>query len=98
MAHMEQFSCLLVDDDVGFTSMLAKLVVEEGGTSVASHTIDGAVAQVARRSFDLVILDNGLPDGTGYDFYPHLIRRSRMSHFRRATASLVVNAASLTSP
>jgi DNA-binding NtrC family response regulator len=75
MANTEQFSCLLVDDDAGFTSMLAKIVAEEGGAPVSCHTVSAAREQIAQREFDLVILDNGLPDGSGYEFYSHLARR-----------------------
>ena len=69
------FSTLLVDDDASFTEMLAKLVTEAGGQSVACHNLASARSQLARRSFDLAILDNRLPDGTGYEFYPELMRR-----------------------
>jgi len=79
MANTEQFCCLLVDDDVGFTSMLAKIVTKEGGRPVACHTISAAREQVAQQDFDLVILDNGLPDGSGYEFYSHLVRGSPAS-------------------
>jgi DNA-binding NtrC family response regulator len=40
------------------------------------HTIAAAQAELARSSFDLAILDNRLPDGTGYEFYSQLIRVS----------------------
>src|SRR5436305_12666589 len=70
----ENFSCLLVDDDAGFAGMLAKIVREEGGETVLSHNLAAAREQIARRPFDLVILDNGLPDGTGFEFYPQLAR------------------------
>ncbi len=79
MANTEQFSCLLVDDDAGFTSMLAKIVAQEGGAPVSCHTVSAAREQIAQREFDLIILDNGLPDGSGYEFYSHLIRRSPSS-------------------
>jgi len=76
MPQTEPFSCLLVDDDVGFSSMLAKIVNDEGGRPVACHRIEEAQAQISRRTFDLVILDNRLPDGTGYEFYPQVARRN----------------------
>ncbi len=76
MTNIEQFSCLLVDDDVGFTSMLAKVVTEQGGKPTACHTVAAAREQITQQQFDLVILDNGLPDGTGYEFYSTLVRRS----------------------
>ena len=31
MNHAEKFTCLIVDDDAGFVSMLAKTVKQEGG-------------------------------------------------------------------
>jgi DNA-binding NtrC family response regulator len=79
MANTEQFSCLLVDDDVGFASMLAKIVTEEGGRPILCHTIANARQQISQREFDLVILDNCLPDGSGYEFYSDLVRRSPAS-------------------
>ncbi len=75
MSDTNHFSCLLVDDDVGFTGMLAQLVAEEGGRPLACHTLHAARGHLAQRTFDLVILDNGLPDGTGYEFYPQLAQR-----------------------
>ncbi len=56
--------------------MLAKIVAEEGGSPTVCHSITAARAQIAQRSFDLVILDHRLPDGTGYDFHSELMRRS----------------------
>src|SRR5260370_1152516 len=52
MANVQQFSCLLVDDDTGFASMLARIVAEEGGKPVACHTAEAARAQVARQPFE----------------------------------------------
>jgi DNA-binding NtrC family response regulator len=79
MASPESFSCLLVDDDVGFTSMMAKIVTEEGGRPTSCHTIASARERLAQSEFELVILDNGLPDGSGYEFYSQIARRSPAS-------------------
>jgi DNA-binding NtrC family response regulator len=80
MPNTARFSCLLVDDDVGFNSMLSKIVVEEGGTPVSCHTIAAARDLIGRQEFDVVILDNGLPDGSGYALYSnYLARRSARS-------------------
>jgi len=73
------FSCLVVDDDTGFAGMMAKVVVSEGGEACVCHSIAAARSQIERRSFDLVILDNRLPDGTGYEFHAQLVRRSPAS-------------------
>ena len=69
------FSCLIVDDDAGFVSMLAKVVMQEGGRVTHCGDIQSARQEIERQSHELVILDNRLPDATGYDFFPHLSRR-----------------------
>lgn len=69
------FSCLLLDDDQGFASMLATLVREQGGVPVHCGSLAEARAVLARRGFDLAVLDNRLPDGTGYEFFTELRRR-----------------------
>src|SRR5215472_2406063 len=73
------FSCLVVDDDPGLAGMFAKVMLQEGGEPCVCHTIAAAQAQIAKRSFDLAILDNRLPDGTGYKFHPKLVRANPAS-------------------
>ncbi len=73
-ASPDPFSCLIVDDDAGFVSMLAKVVTQEGGRSTHCENLQAARAEIQRNTFDLVLLDNRLPDGTGYEFHPQLQR------------------------
>src|SRR5690242_4676826 len=75
MSDPQNFSCLIVDDDAGFVSMLAKVVTQEGGHITQCADLKSADAEIDRRSHDLVLLDNRLPDGTGYEFFPRLHRR-----------------------
>ena len=71
----QRFNCLLLEDDLDFAA-LAKLVIsQEGGRVVHCPTIREAREAIERDSFDLAILDNRLPDGTGFDFFPQLQRR-----------------------
>ncbi|MBN9692424.1 MAG: sigma-54-dependent Fis family transcriptional regulator [Verrucomicrobia bacterium] len=70
-----RFSCLLLDDDTGFSGMLARLVAEEGGDPVTCSSVHDARQALTKRTFDLAVLDNRLGDGTGFEFYPHLRRR-----------------------
>lgn len=72
---VDKFSCLIVDDDAAFATMAGQVVREEGGSSTLVATLADAREAVADRSFDLVLLDNHLPDGKGYDFFDHLARR-----------------------
>lgn len=71
-----EFSCLLVEDDNAFATMAAQVVRGEGGAVTLARTLSEAHAATANRAFDLVLLDNHLPDGKGYDFFDQLARRN----------------------
>jgi len=71
----DHFSCLIVEDDGSFAAMAAKIVREEGGEPTTVVTIAAAREAVSSRGFDLVLLDNHLPDGKGYGFFEQLARR-----------------------
>lgn len=70
------FSCLMVEDDLAFATMVAQLVREEGGQPTHCKSIAEARAVSAQRQFDLVLLDNHLPDGKAYDFFDQISRRN----------------------
>ncbi len=65
-----------MDDDVAFATMAAKIVREAGGKAVLAHSLAAAREISARHVFDLVLLDNHLPDGKGYDFFNEISRRN----------------------
>jgi two-component system, NtrC family, response regulator AtoC len=71
----ENFSCFIVDDDVAFATLAAKVVREAGGTVTLAHSLTDARNISAAKIFDLVLLDNHLPDGKGYDFFNEYFRR-----------------------
>lgn len=75
MSNTDRFSCLIVDDDAGFVSMLAKVVAEQGGQVSQCMDLKSARAETEYRTFDLILLDNLLPDGTGYEFFLRLNHR-----------------------
>lgn len=75
MSNPDQFSCLIIDDDLGFVSMLEKVVSQEGGQVSHCGDLKSARMETEHRTFDLIVLDNRLPDGTGYEFFPQLSRR-----------------------
>jgi DNA-binding NtrC family response regulator len=74
VSNQNHFSCLIVDDDVGFASMLQKIVEQEGGRVTSCANLKTARAEIQRTGFDLVVLDNRLPDGTGFEFHSELER------------------------
>jgi DNA-binding NtrC family response regulator len=71
-----RFSCLIVEDDAAFGAMAAKVVSGEGGEATTAATIAAAREAVLDTKYDLVLLDNHLPDGKGYDFFDQLSRRN----------------------
>jgi len=76
MAVTKEFSCLIVEDDTPFATMAAQVVREEGGNVTLAKDLAEAREATTNCSFDLVLLDNHLPDGKGYDFFDQLSRRN----------------------
>ena len=74
--NQDRFTCLIVEDDNSFASMAARVVRDEGGEPTTVGSIGGAREVVAVRPFDVVLLDNHLPDGKGYAFFEQLARRN----------------------
>ena len=72
----EKFSCLIVEDDVAFAAMAAQVVRSEGGEPTVCHALVAAREVALAKSFELVLLDNHLPDGRGYGFFDQLARRN----------------------
>ena len=71
----KNFSCLIVDDDVAFATMASQIVREAGGKVSLAHTLANAHEISTAKNFDLILLDNHLPDGKGYNFFNELSRR-----------------------
>ena len=70
------FTCLIVEDDPAFAATVAAVVRGKEGTPTLCATLAAARDAVAAQSFDLVLLDNHLPDGKGYDFFTQVARRN----------------------
>ena len=71
-----KFSCLIVEDDVAFATMSAQVVRAEGGEPTVCHTLAAGRNASQDTSFQLVLLDNHLPDGKAYDFFDSFARRN----------------------
>ncbi len=66
----------MVEDDLAFAALVTQIVREEGGQPTHCKTLAEARAVTAHRTFDLILLDNHLPDGKAYDFFDQLSRRN----------------------
>lgn len=67
---------LLVEDDESLGATLQERLQKEGYTVEWARTIRDARARSEREAFGLVILDVGLPDGTGTEFAKELRKRA----------------------
>ncbi len=63
---------LLVDDHVDTCTALERLLVRRGHLVAAAHNVRSAMEAAARSSFDLLISDIALPDGTGTELMTYL--------------------------
>ena len=63
---------LIVEDDAQLRSNLKLLLAQDHLNIVAVGTVAGALEQLATATFDCMITDLALPDGTGYDLLEHM--------------------------
>src|SRR5712692_5203658 len=67
-----EFRALIIDDEETYALSLRRLLERRGiGAEVAGSFSDG-LQRARQRSFDLVVLDYLLPDGSGLDLIPSL--------------------------
>jgi len=69
-------ACLVLEDDAAFAVMTLQVLREEGIEATHCRTLAEAKTATAKQAFDLMLLDNHLPDGQAYDFYDQLSRRN----------------------
>jgi len=75
MEQDRERACILyIEDDPGVVQMLDTLL-GDCVTMLHAPNLQSALSFIAQRTFDLVILDIGLPDGTGLDILPLLHHR-----------------------
>lgn len=67
---------LVVDDDVRLTRQITSALTEAGHDPVALHDGETALHEAAETSFDLIVLDIGLPRMDGFE----VLRRLRSRH------------------
>jgi len=75
MRKKESFRCLIIEDDAEFAKLASGLIREEGGAVTHCGNLAEARATADAQTFDVILLDNHLPDGKGYGFFEHLARR-----------------------
>ncbi|MEO7052762.1 MAG: response regulator [Rhodanobacter sp.] len=63
---------LIVEDDNQLRDNLRLLLAREQLEIVAVGTVSDALDQLSRSTFDCMVTDLSLPDGTGYDLFEHM--------------------------
>lgn len=63
---------LIVDDDPAICSLMTRALAKEGLDASAAHNVAAALALIAARRPDAVLLDLGLPDADGRDLLASL--------------------------
>jgi two-component system nitrogen regulation response regulator GlnG len=66
-------SVLIVDDEAKIRELLRRALAEEGHDVVALDSAAAARAMLGTRFFDVLLVDNLMPDGTGLDLIRSLI-------------------------
>jgi two-component system CheB/CheR fusion protein len=72
VAESRPLRILLVDDHQDTCVALERLLVRRGHLVAAAHNVRSAMETAARNSFDLLISDIALPDGTGTELMTYL--------------------------
>src|SRR5213083_1493501 len=67
---------LIVEDEVPVARQIAAALTEDGHDPKVVHSGEDALAEVAKKSFDLIVLDIGLPGIDGFE----LLQRLRTQH------------------
>src|ERR1700760_157415 len=70
-------SVLVVDDDVALCRIIHRMLSDEHYTVQTAQSVADAFRAIARRCFDVYVLDYKLTDGTGFDVAKCIWSKSR---------------------
>ena len=65
---------LIVDDDINFAEGLSKFLEKFNISTIIENRITRAEKKLRRSTFDVVLLDVMMPEGSGFDFLPKIRR------------------------
>jgi DNA-binding NtrC family response regulator len=61
-----QRKVLIIDDEVDLCLLVKNHLRKLGNTISIAHTLEDGILQLQLSKFDILLLDNNLPDGTGW--------------------------------
>jgi CheY-like chemotaxis protein len=78
---------LMVDDDPDTSLVMKRLLGGLGYKVETAHSVESALEAFGNQTFDVLISDIGLPDGSGYDLMRELIARGTTSKLKGIAVS-----------
>lgn len=84
---MSELRILVVEDEPVMRKRLVEMLYNAGGTAVVEREdVAGARAAFSAETFQIVLLDLGLPDGNGHELMEEFKRRRKNQHIVLVTA------------
>lgn len=65
---------LIIDDEIDLCLLLKSYFLRKNYEVYLSHTLEDGVSFIKALKPDIVFLDNNLPDGTGWNAAPHVVK------------------------
>jgi two-component system, OmpR family, phosphate regulon response regulator PhoB len=78
---------LLVEDDLSLGETLSERLTKEGFQCSWERTMKGALERLSTQAFDLIVLDVGLPDGSGFDLAVQFKRDHRKLNLKTSPST-----------
>ncbi|MBS0512534.1 MAG: EAL domain-containing protein [Proteobacteria bacterium] len=75
--HEPAVRILIVDDDASLRTTFTQVLAKPGRNFDACGTVADGIESLSRGAYDLILLDNRLPDGTGLAVLDWLVEHSR---------------------
>lgn len=75
--HEPAVRILIVDDDASLRATFTQVLAKPGRNFDACGTVADGIESLSRGAYDLILLDNRLPDGTGLAVLDWLVEHSR---------------------
>lgn len=86
MISSPKTSLLIVDDDRLFADSVREFLSDLGIAAMVAYSIDAAKTLCRNHQFDVVLLDNNLPDGKGLEIVSDVLRVNECAKIILATA------------
>ncbi len=80
MIEEKQLSFLIVDDEKEITQSISEYLSRYNTSCTCVHDLSSALNFFDKQTFDFVLLDINLPDGTGFEFLEHAQKLNYNGH------------------